>query len=179
MPRDSSYDHFLADNKCNCPGITASRVWPGWDGKIDPYSTRNAPKAGILVVSGKTVALSQCCGNYWSIQKGGVHNKIGETSVEAAIRESKEDSGMEFTQERLESAKCLDIGSCKIYVIYADSPPKVPLNDTIAQEITGQAWVCRNCIKQLTSKGGGKCGRHALNPVTRNALEQIGFLPKL
>ncbi len=84
---------------------------------IEPYSSDgfihttargiHKKKAGVLIYNGKTqkVLLIQSKGNFWGFPKGSL--EIGEKVKDCALRELKEETGIELKSEDLVDCICI------------------------------------------------------------------------
>ena len=117
---------------------------PEWDGKTKSFPSC---KAGFIIFHPvmKKILLVQSYGTLWGFPKG--HSNQGETPFECALRELKEETGIELPENvdktTLHLFHNVTYFLCKENVKYSASE----IHDT--NEISGIAWVCPQCIQQL------------------------------
>lgn len=137
----------------NCfKGCCQLRYLP-YDEQTDHLFTtvnRGNRKAGIFIVddAGK-ILLVQSKGNFWGCPKGAMHSH--ETSMECAVREVKEETGLDIPLERLKSAPRYDNFRGKATYFYLEIPhQKVDVQSHILDnDANGIGWIFPNCLREL------------------------------
>lgn len=112
-------------------------------------------KAGVLVLCGDKILLTQSYNKFWGIPKG--HVEPFDVSVkECAERELREETGLEVVLKD-EDLYRIPMGNCYIYKICLDSMDMVNLDNLLYLDSSGIGWVNYNCafklnLNQLTRK---------------------------
>lgn len=112
-------------------------------------------KAGVLIYNGDKVLLVQSRGNFWGFPKGTMEN--GEKVKDCALRELKEETGIELNKEDLE--ECVCIHNKALYYIYelkeeiGSVQINIPDND-----VNGITWIKLKCLQDMF-----KCNQMKLN----------------
>lgn len=117
-------------------------------------------KAGMFIYdynSGK-VLLVQSRGNLWGVPKGTF--EPNETSIECAIREVKEETGLEINQSKLTNLFQIDINAFYYYINIKQVD--VTIQSSIEDnDVNGLGWIKIDCLKKLIKKGTIKLNHHS------------------
>lgn len=112
---------------------------------------KSAKKAGVIFIDGREpekILFVQNYGSKWSFPKGSV--EVGETFVDAAIREAKEETGIEIDKRKIHEVLTL---RNKQFFIYRERVDYNAARICDRAEITGIGWLCRECLNKIqTSK---------------------------
>lgn len=134
--------------------------------KIEPYETdgfiytqHRGPrkKAGVLIYNGDKVLLVQSRGNFWGFPKGTM--EIDEKVKECALRELKEETGIQLTKEDL--IDCICIHNKALYYIYelneeiGSVQKDIPDND-----VNGITWIKLTCLQDMFKTNKMKFNYH-------------------
>ena len=170
--------------RCDC-GAGKRRPGQAWDDcSVEEYHAKHGTsstttRAGVMPVCNGKILTVQSLGNAYGPSKGGLEG--GETEVDAACREFKEETGNLVTPEKLAACKRITTGKggskCTIFILELDDESEInsSLTDDIDSEITGMSWVCPECIHKLTNKNGRR-GFVALNSVGKQVLQELNRL---
>lgn len=107
---------------------------------------RSKNRAGVILIheKEKMILLVQVYDSYVGFPKG--HSEGNETSIQNAIRELKEETGIEF-DENFKYQKCLKYNSCTYFVKYVDEMYKI---DTVnGQDVTSSGWTHIDCVRNI------------------------------
>jgi 8-oxo-dGTP pyrophosphatase MutT (NUDIX family) len=114
-------------------------------------AAKSTKKAGIIFINereSKKILFVQNYGSKWSFPKGSV--EVGETFVDAAIREAKEETGIEIDKKKIHEVLTL---RNKQFFIYREHVNYNTARIFDRAEITGIGWLCRECLNKIqTSK---------------------------
>jgi ADP-ribose pyrophosphatase YjhB (NUDIX family) len=136
----------------NCPNKCCSLKYIEYIPNQQPFITvkRSHRKAGIFITepTGK-ILLVQSKGNLWGCPKGTM--KKTESSEECAIRETKEETGLEISIEKLKSATRFDIYHNKATYYSLTIPyQEVNIQDDIQEnDANGIGWIKPECLKEM------------------------------
>ena len=117
-------------------------------------------KAGIFIydyISGK-VLLVQSRGNLWGVAKGTFEHN--ETSIQCAIREVKEETGLEICQSKLK--KMYIINDNAFYYLLNMKEIDVEIQSNVEDnDVNGIGWIKIECLKELIKIGTIKLNHHS------------------
>jgi 8-oxo-dGTP pyrophosphatase MutT (NUDIX family) len=99
----------------------------------------------ILNFRSKKVLIIQSYGKFWGLPKG--QKEENETSIECAIRETYEETGIQLSKDDL--LKCYSIynGDGLYYIVDGTNLKYDTTKINNKEEITGICWLCTRCIK--------------------------------
>ena len=132
---------FCPDKCCNLVTIRYRLPNHPW-----PIRSTRPRRAGVLILdpTRKFILLVQSCGKLWGAAKGVM--ELNETTQETALRELKEETGIEVKAERLKTK--IKIGRDTYYVlIYPMIKLKIPYSNEY-NDVTGLAWVSLKCLEK-------------------------------
>jgi ADP-ribose pyrophosphatase YjhB (NUDIX family) len=112
-----------------------------------PKSSGPRKRAGVIIVHRNKVLLVQCYGKHWGFPKGGL--EAGETYIEGALRELKEETSVVLTEEDLEACSTIQIDSVLYYVFYSEIEHKTTLMSFHHNDVSAVGWVHIRCIPKL------------------------------
>ena len=117
-------------------------------------------KAGIFIYdynSGK-VLLVQSRGNLWGVPKGTF--EPDETKEDCAIREVKEETGLEIDKTKLTNLYQIDDNAFYYYINIKEVPVTIQKNIQ-DNDVNGLGWIKIDCLKKLIRKGTIKLNHHS------------------
>ena len=137
--------------------------------KVKPYikssfqfqkSSKSTRKAGAFIYdpSISKVLMVQSKGNLWGSPKGTV--KQGESDVDCAIREVKEETGLDVSQETFE--RYVNIKNKATYFYMEMSICDVNIQDELEDnDANGIGWINLDCLEQIIKNGDIKLNQHS------------------
>lgn len=137
-----------------------SRVIPLNDGTKNQKRIR----AGVFVFNDQTKQLLvvQTYNQFIGLPKGGV--ELGESLKEGAIRETKEETGIDLSIDQLSDQHSIQIHQTATYFIVRTTQCfPVKINDQKNNDVTGAGWIHINCLSKLP----GQCTSHLIAMVRR------------
>lgn len=129
--------------------------------KINPYKENTThysylksntnKKAGVFIYDPKEqrVLLVQSRGQYWGPAKGTLEN--GENNKDCAIREVKEETGIDIVGEQF--IKATKIKNKSIYYYVEMNIENVDVQDTNGNDANGITWIKLDCLKKCINSG--------------------------
>lgn len=116
-------------------------------------------KAGIFITTKdlKKVILVQSRGNYWGPPKGTINRT--ETIEEGAIREVKEETGLEFTKEDLGDVQLIKSNSYYYHISIDEKELKVQTKIQ-NNDANGIGWFNVHCLEENIRSGKIKVNQH-------------------
>tara|TARA_B100002052_G_C15769869_1_gene546436 strand:- start:119 stop:607 length:489 start_codon:yes stop_codon:yes gene_type:complete len=116
-------------------------------------------KAGVFIYDPvqKKVLVIQSKGNLWGLPKGTFEKN--ENSVECAIRETYEETGIQLSHHHL--GKCFCIRDQATYYFVESSMQNVEIQNTIDNDVNGIGWINVDCLQKLIQNGKVKINYHA------------------
>jgi ADP-ribose pyrophosphatase YjhB (NUDIX family) len=111
-------------------------------------------KAGIFTYDPKTnrVLLVRSRGNMWGIPKGTLEDN--ETSCECAIRETKEETGLDFTRNDLITFTRVKNRATYYYAERPFTKVSVQINEDFrCNDATGISWIRLSCLEDCIKSG--------------------------
>ena len=103
------------------------------------------------------ILLVQSKGQFWGPPKGSLNP--GESIGEAAVREVKEETGLEFDQKNIGDVKIVK-GSCYYFHISMDEIP-VKIQTTLeGNDANGIGWFRADCLDRLIREGKIQINQH-------------------
>ena len=130
------------------------------DKRPSRHKRRLPQKAGIFIFDYKLqkVLLVQSRGNLWGIPKGTFEE--GETSLECAIREVKEETGLDIDKDNLH--KLYVIKKNAFYYFLNMKETTVTIQSGIENnDVNGIGWIKIECLKELVRLKTMKLNHHA------------------
>lgn len=136
--------------------------------KIKPYKQQNKiyykiptrrRKAGVFIYDPNTdkVLLIQSRGNLWGAPKGTLH--YGETERKCAIREVKEETGLDISYD--DFTKATKIHNNSIYFYLEMNECDVTVQDHIYDnDANGIGWIKINCLEKFIENGNININKH-------------------
>lgn len=115
------------------------------------YTKKYKSKAGALIYDEKNdcILLVQSRGNFWGLPKGTFENL--ETSSSCAIREVKEETGLELNEYDLTKPYYID-RACYFYVSHQCVDCKIQKNKFHeCNDANGIGWIKLDCLKDLVN----------------------------
>lgn len=123
-------------------------------GKLLPKA-RNAKKAGVFIYDPKKdkVLLVQSRGQLWGPPKGTIEYEQDETPVQCAIREVKEETGLNVKVSDFIQAIQVK-NSATYYYVERDSCDDVKVQDhDLDNDANGITWIKLDCLEQVIKSG--------------------------
>lgn len=128
-----------------------------YDNTPDKYPRRGMRrKAGVFLYDPgeDRVLLVQSRGELWGPPKGSVEMDNDEDFTECAIRELKEETGLDIKPEDFSRATCIKNRAWYYYTERKSCDVDVQLNENHEQnDANGITWIKIDCLKQLIEKG--------------------------
>ena len=144
---------FVCPNGC-CK-ISIKNYTDSFDSKNRGYKK----KAGVFIydpVSNK-VLIVQSRGNLWGAPKGAIEN--GETNVECAIREVKEETGLIISEKNLIRSVIICNQATYFYLEMEECDVKIQEN-CLENDATGIGWIKPECLKIYIKLGNLNINQH-------------------
>jgi ADP-ribose pyrophosphatase YjhB (NUDIX family) len=118
---------------------------------------RSFRKAGAFIVDPEEnrILLVQSRGNLWGPPKGTLEN---ETSIECAIREVKEETGLEI--KATEFQRVIKIKNRAIYYYIERKTEQVHVQNTHNNDANGITWIKLDCLKDCVTHGNITLNQH-------------------
>ena len=132
---------------------------------IKPYTLQDHKrkiinkKAGVFIYDSteQKVLVIQSKGNLWGLPKGTFEQN--ENSVECAIRETYEETGIQLSQHNL--GACFYIRDQATYYFAELKMQNVEISNTIDNDVNGIGWINVDCLQKLIQRGKVKINYHA------------------
>jgi ADP-ribose pyrophosphatase YjhB (NUDIX family) len=155
--------------------------------KIKPYTIPKDPfenslriqkKAGVFIYDPITdkVLLIQSRGNLWGPPKGTL--QYGETERECAIREVKEETGLDISDN--DFTRAVKIRNSAIYFYLERKECDVTVQDHILEnDANGIGWIKPDCIEQCIDNGNITLSQHCrfvFNKIQEREFTQSTFI---
>lgn len=121
-------------------------------------------RAGVFMYNPKErkLLVVQAYNQFIGLPKGGV--EVDETLKQAAIRETKEESGVTIDPMMLHDEKSIRLhGSATYFVIETDTCLPVSINNEDGNDVTGAGWIHLECLRKIP----GRCTSHLETMVKR------------
>ena len=120
---------------------------------IKPYTLQDHKrriinkKAGVFIYDSteQKVLVIQSKGNLWGLPKGTFEQN--ENSVECAIRETYEETGIQLSQHNLGS--CFYIRDQATYYFAELKMQNVEISNTIDNDVNGIGWINVDCLQKI------------------------------
>lgn len=117
-----------------------------------PFSLDNTENIGSV-----KILLVQSKGQFWGPPKGSLDP--GESIVEAAIREVREETGLEFDEKSLGEVKIVK-GSCYYFHLTMDEVTVDIQNTLEGNDANGIGWFRIDCLERLIKWGKIQINQH-------------------
>ena len=110
---------------------------------------KNKYKAGVIVYdpSNKSLLLVQSRGNLWGCPKGSL--EIGETKIDAALRELQEETGIKLSKDKL--IKKHTVYSNATYYEVHLTQTIIKVQETEGNDVNAIIWIKLDCLNDLIS----------------------------
>lgn len=136
----------------NCPGTCCALKYIPYKEDEAPFITvkRSHRKAGIFITDEEgRILLVQSKGNFWGCPKGTM--KLTESSAECAVREVKEETGLNISLEKLNDAPRYDIYRNKSTYYSIKMPhQEVEVQNHIPEnDANGIGWIRPECLRKM------------------------------
>ncbi len=145
----------------NCPdGCCTIKVMP-YEVPKDPFEKvrRSRRKSGVFIYDPKTdkVLLIQSRGHLWGPPKGTLH--YGESERQCAIREVKEETGLDISDD--DFTKAAKIRNRAIYFYLEMDECDVDIQDHIIDnDANGIGWIKTDCLEKCIEDGYISLSQH-------------------
>lgn len=143
-----------------CKGCCKIEVVQYMNNKDKSAKRKSTKKAGMFIydyINGK-VLIVQSRGNLWGVPKGTFEE--GENSMDCAIREVREETGLNIEKERLN--RCYCINNDAYYYLLNIKQVDVTIQDNIVgNDVNGIGWIKIDCLKELIRIGTIKLNHHS------------------
>lgn len=146
---------------CRCPKGCCKVTIATYHGSrfYNTGGLRRRRKAGIFIYDPKreSILLVQSRGNLWGLPKGSLN--IDESDLDGAIREVKEETGLDINPELL--TKYIRIKGNSVY--YYLEKPVCEVNVQPSgenQDANGITWIKLDCLKELIENGNMSINTH-------------------
>ena len=147
---------MYCDKKC-CKLIIEPYVSDGF--VYTPERGIRKKKAGVLIYNSETqkVLLIQSKGNFWGFPKGSL--ELGEKVKECALRELKEETGIQLKSEDL--VDCICIHNKALYYVYEMNQEIGSVQKNIIDnDVNGITWIKLSCLQDMFKKNKMKFNYH-------------------
>lgn len=120
---------------------------------------RSYKKAGALIYDPEEnkILLVQSRGNLWGPPKGTLEN---ETSVDCAIREVREETGLDIKAEEFKKAIKIKNRAIYYYIERKSEPVLVQCNNNNNNDANGITWIRIDCLKSLVKNNQFSLNQH-------------------
>ena len=137
---------YICDNKCCTTKVLNNYIPPKF--KIN----KSNRKSGVFIYdpNKKKVLLIQSNGNLWGPPKGSM--ELNETPVNCAIREVKEETGLQVSSNQFKRVICINGNAIYFYMEYQEFNPSLQTN-LIHNDATGITWIKPKCLSNYIKKG--------------------------
>lgn len=130
------------------------------------YPTRrgNCKKAGVFFYDSKEkrVLLVQSKGHLWGPPKGSLEVDINETEPECAIREAKEETGIDVTLNDFKKCTMVNGRAVYYYVERDYCPVDVQNHDNLERnDANGITWIKIDCLEDCIVAGSIVLNKHS------------------
>lgn len=119
---------------------------------INPFVNNNVRKkrpvrAGTIIINfdKKEILITQSYGRHWGLPKG--HLERNENSIECALRETLEETGIKLTIHDLKEKKSIYNGDAVYYVVNG-TKLHYDTDNIDTNEISDISWMSLECIKE-------------------------------
>lgn len=119
-------------------------------------------KAGVFFYDSglNAVLLVQSRGQLWGPPKGSIELHKGETDLECAIRETREETGLIINEKDLEDAEKFSIKDKATYYFLERSSDEVSVQGDMTNDANGIGWIKIDCIKKSVQIGTMMLNQH-------------------
>jgi 8-oxo-dGTP pyrophosphatase MutT (NUDIX family) len=124
-------------------------------------------KAGIFLYDPEEerVLLVQSRGLLWGPPKGTLEMELRETPLQCALREVKEETGLEIKVEELKRATKIKNRATYYYAEVKSSPIHIqqetaPGEDAVENDADGITWIKLSCLEKCTQEGSIVLNQH-------------------
>ena len=100
--------------------------------------------------------LVQSRGQLWGMPKGSFDPN--ETSLECAVREVKEETGVDINVTR--ETKCFCVNNCSYYYYVETNEKPVHVQDVIDNDANGIGWFNLDCLKEMCNAKKLRINKH-------------------
>ena len=160
---------MICPKKCKCRFERIAQVWKGWNEwkrkmrlyKEDVSTFRIPdgirPRAGAFIHDKDTnkILVIQTDGYFFGPPKGAIELELNETYKDAAIREIKEETGLELNEDQLEDLVIIDKKEYYFYVELSSVENPVTLKKIAKDgDSTGVGWITPECLRTFFSSYG-------------------------
>lgn len=124
------------------------------------YNTHSYKKAGVVIYNPKEnkVLLIQSRGQLWGPPKGTMENN--ETYIQCAIREVKEETGLDIKAENLKYSTCIKNHS--VYYYMETDKLNGDIQETEGNDANGIAWIKLSCLNNCIENGVLSLNKHCI-----------------
>lgn len=123
-----------------------------------PTHSENNRKAGVFIFDPNEdrVLLVQSRGQYWGAPKGTLEEN--ETSCDCALREVKEETGIELKTENL--LKAIKVNNRAVYFYTEMKANNVEVQNIVNNDANGITWIKIKCLINCINKGEMVINKH-------------------
>lgn len=167
-------------NVVNCENGCCTLKWVEYSApKKEFFCTgRGRNKAGVFIYDPKEdkVLIVQSRGNLWGSAKGTFNE--GETEIECAIREVKEETGLDVKLENF--TRVLTIGNTSTYFYMEMNMCEVNVQThIIGNDVNGIGWIKPDCLIKCMENGNVVLNQHfciifskfLLKPISKSSID--------
>jgi ADP-ribose pyrophosphatase YjhB (NUDIX family) len=121
--------------------------------------SKNKKKAGVFIYDPTTnkVLIVQSRGNFWGAPKGTI--EYGESNIECAIREVKEETGLIICEKMLFQSFIICNQATYFYLETSECDVKVQDNH-LQNDANGIGWIKLECLKKCINSGKISINQH-------------------
>ena len=151
---------YTCEKKC-CPVQIVEYPYASFSRSSSHLRRGNCRKAGVFIFDPEQnrVLLVQSRGHLWGPPKGSLEIERGETSCECAIREVKEETGLDV--KATEFTRATKIKNRSIYYYLEKKACRVDIQDLTENDANGITWIKLDCLEECIESGKIVLNQHA------------------
>jgi 8-oxo-dGTP pyrophosphatase MutT (NUDIX family) len=166
---------FFCNNKCCNYKVTPYNLNIPFD-SIKNKEEIKIKKSGSFIYDSESnkILLVQSRGQMWGCPKGSI--KDLENTIDCAIREVKEETGIELDEKQLSESRYLIINSKALYYFVQMKENDVFIqNQIIDNDANGIGWFNIDCLEELVKDGVININQHSRILIKKALNKEISF----